>query len=289
MSEQVSRAEFNELKGQLDLVCQHLGLELGEFVSQGSGRRRAATVETNEVLGFVPEETFAPVFLPVQETTPDFADEDTEEETDSEEGWESINDDEDPDHTISYGDDEDSKETELSVEDLPFEEESPFEEVPVVQEEVRHLPTTLNYVPEVKDDSNDEPLFSDEDEDDNDYSSEAIVEEVDDSSVNPDLIARIFDVEGVLTANDVASKQFNEIKKSLFTSPYDVDAVDEFLDEYLEVLQTKEISESKYAEALLNLDGRKFPENSEGYKKAEVDSFVAEISAELKRRIEIVS
>lgn len=278
MSEQVSRAEFNELKGQLDLVCQHLGLELGDFLAQGSGRRRAEPVEVQDFSGFE-QETVSPE---AQEEDLVFADEEEGE------GWESINDDEDSDHTISYdqkSDDEDDEEDEEEIQEDELEEEAP-----AVKEEVRHLPTSLNYVDfaeEEKSDEDEEPLFSDEDEEDP-YDSTPVLQETS-PGVTPDVLSRIFDAEKILTANDVASKQFSEIKKSLFTSPYDVDAVDGFLDEYLEVLQTKEISESKYAEALLKLSGRKFPENSEGYKKAEVDSFVEEISKELKRRIEIVS
>ena len=268
MSEQVSRAEFNELKGQLELVCQHLGLELGDFVSQGSGRRRAEFAEVSNFNGFDHEEPFA---LAHESGTT------VVEEEDGEEGWESINDDEDPDHTISFDRKEES-EPENNEEENHKEEDG---------EEVHHLPTSLNYA-DFDEEKDEAPLFVDE-------SVEEDAEEKEDqefdisSTVGPEALAAIFDVENVLTANDVASKQFSEIKKSLFTAPYDVDAVDEFLDEYLEVLQTRDVSESKYAEALLKLDGRKFPEGSEGYKKAEVDAFVNEIATELQRRINIVS
>lgn len=286
MSEQVSRAEFNELKGQLDLVCQHLGLELGDFVVQGSGRRRAEAVEVQDFSGFQQEDSFPATqedFYPVaQEETPVA---ESEEEV---EGWESINDDEDPDHTINYEPQDEDEEVQEDEEEESEAEESfvdSFVEPVAETTEVRHLPTSLNYVePEVDEDET--PLFADDEE-----SSFEAEENFDtkDSGVSPEVLSRIFDAENILTANDVASKQFSEIKKTLFTSPYDVDSVDEFLDEYLDVLQSRDISESRYAEALLSLDGRKFPENSEGYKKAEVDAFVEEIAEELKRRIDIVS
>lgn len=274
MSEQVSRAEFNELKGQLDLVCQHLGLELGDLVVQGSGRRRAEPVEVQDFAGFQQEDSF-PVTqeeeVPVVES---------EEEV---EGWESINDDEDPDHNISY---EPQVEEEEEAEE-PFVES--FEEPSTDTGEVRHLPTSLNYV-EPEEDEDETPLFADEDsEEEASFEAEESFVAPVASGVSPEVLSHIFDAENILTANDVASKQFSEIKKTLFTSPYDVDSVDEFLDEYLDVLQSKDVSESKYAEALLKLDGRKFPENSEGYKKAEVDAFVEEIAEELKRRIDIVA
>lgn len=274
MSEQVSRAEFNELKGQLDLVCQHLGLELGDFVVQGSGRRRAESVEIQDFSGFDQEESL------------DSHDEDSElaEDASEKKGWESINEEDDSEHTISYDPEEDD------VFPGNDEEEVPFEDEKVAVQEVRHLPTTLNYTEPEKDEEEEDqtPLFADV-EDENPYDETPVLKEENISGVTPDVLAGIFDVENVLTANDIASKQFTEIKKSLFTSPYNVDVVDEFLDEYLDVLQTREVSESKYAEALLKLDGRKFPESAEGYKKAEVDSFVQEISNELKRRIDIVA
>lgn len=290
MSEQVSRAEFNELKGQLDLVCQHLGLELGDFVVQGSGRRRAEVVpvEVQDFSGFQQESSFED--SQEEDVTPVFAEEEAKD-SQEDEGWESINDDEDPDHTISYDTSEEEATEEEEAQEESFEENVYPEpvSVEVVEPEVRHLPTSLNYVePEdEKEEEDDTPLFSDEDEEESYIADEVTV--LPSNGVDADVLSRIFDAEKILTANDVASKQFSEIKKTLFTSPYDVDTVDEFLDEYLDVLQTKDISESKYAEALLNLEGRKFPENSEGYKKAEVDAFVEEIASELRRRIEIVS
>lgn len=268
MSEQVSRAEFNELKGQLELVCQHLGLELGDFVSQGSGRRRADAVEVNNFNGFDHEEPFT---LAHESDTLVVAEEE-------EEGWESINDDEDPDHTISF-DREEESEPESHEEDTHGKEGD---------EEVHHLPTSLNYA-DFEEEKDETPLFADESVEEEDADATEDQEAGSSLAVGSEALEAIFDVENVLTANDIASKQFSEIKKSLFTAPYDVDAVDEFLDEYLEVLQTRDVSESKYAAALLKLDGRKFPEGSEGYKKSEVDAFVSEIANELQRRINIVS
>lgn len=317
MSEQVSRAEFNELKGQLNLVCQHLGLELGDLVVQGTGRRRAAVEETvespkEEFAGFAADEEFK--LSEGYNVVP--------EDTNDDEGWESINDDEDPEHTISpqteeeelpvaFADEEDEEDDlpvafadEDAEEDGPVEapehEEAPLEAVysldngtEVTAGEVRDNETyNLGDVAYVDDESTEDEDAEDgveeAEEEGHPYDKTPVLHEAPTSGITPDILSAIFDAEGALTAHEVAAQEFTDIKKTLFTSPYNVEEVDDFLDEYLEVLQSRDISEAKYAEALLNLDGKKFSESSEGYKKSEVDNFLGRIATELQRRIDIV-
>lgn len=300
MSEHVSRAEFNELKGQLDLVCQHLGLDFGGLVTEGTGRRRAEPVVSDDFNGFEEDESFnlGSYSAPAQ------PEEDSEKDED--EGWESINDDE-LEHGFSTDEaDEEDSETEESsgdTDDEPVEEGSFVEEEDAADETVKAapatggLPTSLHFAnPVVKDedafdyaDDEDEVVGEEEEEESHPYDEtpDYQVEEVSEST--PDVLTRIFDESNALTAHDIAAKQFTEIKKTLFTSPYDEDEVDEVLDEYLEILQDRNVSESKYATALLKIREVKFPESAEGYKKAEVDGFLDQIANELQRRINVFS
>lgn len=303
MSEHVSRAEFNELKGQLDLVCQHLGLDFGGLVTEGTGRRRAEPVESEDFNGFEEDESFnlGSYNAPVQ------PEEDSEEDED--EGWESINDDE-LEHGFST--DEEDEESEVEEDSAESEDESVEEEPFVEEEEVTveepvkaapatgGLPTSLHFAnPVVKDedafdyaDSNGEEEVVGEEEDAEEahpYDETPDYQVAEASESTPDVLTRIFDDANGLTAHDIAAKRFTTIKKTLFTSPYDEDEVDEVLDEYLEILQDRNVSESKYAAALLKIREVKFPESADGYKKAEVDGFLDQIANELQRRINVFS
>lgn len=293
MSEHVSRAEFNELKGQLDLVCQHLGLDFGNLVTEGTGRRRAEPVENDDFNGFEEDESFnLGSYAPVPQ-----AEEESEEDED--EGWESINDDE-LEHGFSTEDeDEEYPAVEEDADDSAEEESVVASEEPVKVSApaTGGLPTSLNFgTPAVKDedafdyaDSNDAEEQVEEAEDSHPYDEAPDYQVAEASESTPDVLTRIFDEANALTAHDIAAKQFTEIKKSLFTSPYDEDEVDEVLDEYLEILQDRDVSESKYAAALLKIREVKFPESAEGYKKAEVDGFLDQIANELQRRINVFS
>lgn len=270
MSEQVSRKEFEELKGQIAYLSQTLGIDLGVSIAPGTGRRRAVVEETSAIEdrfpGFEQDED-----LELGDDTDSYSV--STDETDEDEGWASINDDEDVEHSIP----------EQETHSLPI--------LPPEQDDVDDLSASDT----TEDDGEDENALdfsSPEDEDarpnpfgEKTPSLRTTVED----KVDADEYSEIFDADKVLTANHVASQQFSSVKKGIFSTPYDEDAVDDFLDVIFDVLQNRDVSEKKYAETLLELRSVRFPESVEGYKRGEVDEFLEKIGSELQRRIDILA
>lgn len=270
MSDQVSRQEFEEMKGQIAYLAHKLGIELSEGFAEGSGRHRAEVSEASEARfdGFDQSEDIdlgdeEEYNLPVVEE---------EEDGEESEGWESINDDEDEEHNIQT-----PESSSLPVLPLAYDETEEQESVDTVEEEEdSFIPTALD---------------EDESEDDrpNPFGGTPSIHTGESTDVETDDYSEIFDSEDALTANHVATQEFSSIKKGLFSTPYDEDAVDDYLDAVYDVLLSRDASEKKYAEALLSLRTNHFSEATEGYKKSEVDEFMEKIAAELQRRIDILS
>ena len=274
MSDQVSRHEFEELKGQIAYLAHQMGIEMGEDFATGTGRHRAeASVETEERFdGFDQSEDLdlgdeEDYVLPVEE----------EDDPDAE-GWESINDDDDEEHTIQEPESHSlpvlppayDEVDELAAANAATDEDA--------DEEVTILPTALEEDEDEGDDNRPNPFG--ETPELNTGSS---------TNVETGDYSEIFDAENALTANHVATQEFTSIKKGLFNSPYDEDAVDDYLDAIYDMLQSRDASDKRYAEALLDIRSNRFPESNEGYKKSEVDEFIEKIAAELQRRIDILS
>lgn len=273
MSDQVSRQEFEEMKGQVAYLAHKLGIELSEGFAEGSGRHRAEVSEDSEARfdGFDQSEDIelgdeADYSLAVGEE---------EEDGEEAEGWESINDDEDEEHNIQAPESHSLPVLPLAYEET--EEQDTVNAVEAEEDEEGFIPTELD--------------AEDNDDDDrpNPFGGTPSLHTGESTDVEADDYSEIFDSEDALTANHVATQEFSSIKKGLFNTPYDEDAVDDYLDAVYDVLLSRDASEKKYAEALLGLRNNHFPEATEGYKKSEVDDFMEKIANELQRRIDILS